>query len=83
MEKTVREWFDYLPNNVKQKALNSVNSSRLNEKVKSLYSAINTFSWAHTDEGYTYWSKIEEDIERGVFDKIEIPIKGIKKKLSL
>ena len=83
MEKTVREWFDYLPNNVKQKALNNVNSSILNEKTKSLYLAINAFSWADTDEGYTYWSKIEEDIERGVFDKIEIPIKGIKKKLSL
>lgn len=58
MEKTIKEWFEYLPNDIKRKALNNFDGNE-DEILTSLSDAIDgAFNWASTSEGHDYWRSI-------------------------
>lgn len=55
--KTVKQLLEFLPNDIKEKALkNAENEGILNYRALTLSDAINTFNWARTPEGDGYWS---------------------------
>jgi hypothetical protein len=64
MEKTVIEWLETIADNeIREKAINYLLSdiafkSRDNNQ-ENLMSAINSFHWRQTKEGYDYWSQIQ------------------------
>ncbi len=79
--KTIKKWFEYLPETIKQQAINNLKRKNINHKADSLAAAINNgFVWAETPEGDRYWQEIHMDCEEGKYNII--PIKGVKKKLS-
>lgn len=86
MKKTIKEWFDYLPEDIKRLALiNNINDNKANRmdlKFDNLVEAIDhAFFWADTSKGQDYWSDIVDNAKKGKYNTI--PIKGIKKKLIL
>ena len=84
MDKTIEEWFEYLPNDIKQKAINNIEKGNniSNRSVKSLEQAIDaSFNWKGTDEGHDYWREISNNAYKGQYNRK--PIMGIKKKLEL
>ena len=54
--KTIREWFDELPNEYKILAMNNANPRTINAKAKSLTHALSgSFVWQTTPEGGDFW----------------------------
>lgn len=57
--KTIKEWFNDLPEDVREKALRNTDDLRLESTELSLKSAlIGAFAWEDTPEGGDYWGKI-------------------------
>jgi hypothetical protein len=57
--KTFKEWFELLPKDIAQKAIENTNnemSVHLDRKIGALSSALSlAFNWTETDEGFGYW----------------------------
>lgn len=61
--KTIKEWFDQLPQPQRHEAINNVinqhSPEHLTANTFSLSNALRiSFSWEDTDEGFLYWFKI-------------------------
>lgn len=68
--KTSREWFEYLPEHLKNSAIK--HSSNLDAKYKNLSQAIHSnFSWSETPEGGE-WQNIARDSNEYVLNKTKI-----------
>ena len=67
-EKTIKEWFQALPEPMRSQALK--NADNRNAKESSLAQAIlGGFGWSESAEGVTYWVDIKDRAESGEFDK--------------
>lgn len=67
--KTLKEWLEELPTEVKEKALNNVYKLNINPELalryreESLKSAImGAFIWMETEEGNDYWYNIYKEL---------------------
>jgi hypothetical protein len=57
--KTIREWLNELPEDVRDKAIANTLEDMLNMKAKSLSSALmNAFNWGKSPEKSEFWVKI-------------------------
>lgn len=57
--KTIREWFQELPTDVRIKAETNARPSAMSVKAPTLASAIGgSFVWAESPEGQVYWEQI-------------------------
>ena len=64
--KTVKEWFETLPQPIRSKALNNLDPESADERTKTLYDALVVgFTWSRTPEGNTHWSKIAVRLYEG------------------
>lgn len=62
--KTIEEWFQLLPEDVRKKALNNVSKENRKKIVKNLDSAINSFIRRDTLEWSDYWCDVNNRAER-------------------
>lgn len=61
--KTIKEWFNDLPEDVREKALKNTNEAVLKQKSINLKMALlGAFTWEFSPEGYEYWKSIHESI---------------------
>lgn len=59
MVKTIRAWFEELPDDIKEKAFKNTKKHDLSGKSNSLSNALGaSFRWSETPEGYDYWENI-------------------------
>lgn len=62
--KTIKEWFNLLPNSIKELAIKNCISCQGEEflntyKTSSLADALyNAFTFSETEQGFSYWDKI-------------------------
>lgn len=64
--KTIKEWYQLLPQAIKEKAISNYLVQRgidayENTIADSLRDAVNFFTWNDTPEGHEYWSAVRED----------------------
>ena len=60
--KTVKELLNYLEPEIKEKALkNAEDQNTLNNEVRYIAEAINSFAWCRTPEGDQFWNPIYEE----------------------
>lgn len=60
--KTIKEWFETLPDPYKTQALE--NSIQLTgKKVPSLVGALNSFIWSDTPQGREYWTQVKRYVQ--------------------
>ena len=56
--KTVKDWFELLPKDIRVKAYANTYKFKLNTKESSLFKALDSsFVWANSPEGQDYWIK--------------------------
>lgn len=64
MEKTIREWFNDLPEDIKEKAIINTPEESLDRIEYSLSKALlRAFTWIESVEGHNYWSRINSEHE--------------------
>lgn len=60
--KTIEEWYNELPEDVREKAINNTSESLLKERDESIEDALfGGFTWAETPEGHKYWENIKNN----------------------
>ena len=65
MSKSVKEWLEELPEEIRDKAISNTKAALLEENAKddSLKGAIaGAFIWGETPEGHKYWQEIFESL---------------------
>jgi hypothetical protein len=61
MEKTIREWFNELPEDIREKAIANTREDELDELDSSSRNAmLIAFLWSKSPEGHSYWSDISK-----------------------
>jgi hypothetical protein len=59
--KTIREWFNELPDGYKELALKNCRTTMLDTVQKDMISALaRGFVWVKSDEGYEFWQEVYE-----------------------
>lgn len=59
-EKTIKEWLQELPEELREKALGYTHEELLDIEISSLRGALyGAFAWEETPEGHTYWCNIK------------------------
>lgn len=72
MEKTIREWFELLPTDIRNKAISNTKPHLLETTDFKLYTAIcGVFNWNESPEGHDFWEEIEDRAGKGEFDIID------------
>ena len=72
MEKTVKEWFELLPIEIREKAISNTKPHLLESTDFKLSMAIcGAFNWNESPEGHDFWEKIEDRAREGEFDVID------------
>ncbi len=67
--KTIREWFEYLPKDIRDKAVANSSNNILSCSLESLHkSIIWAIDWSTSKEGYKYWSSIYNRASNGKYD---------------
>jgi hypothetical protein len=57
--KTIREWYNELPEEVREKALANTAEDELDTMEPDLYNALaGMFWWEETPEGFLYWAEV-------------------------
>lgn len=65
--KTIREWFEELPEPYRTDALDNMEDAE--KSVKSMSDAIDySFVWSRTEQGHDYWSSLRETYHVGYPD---------------
>lgn len=60
-QKTIREWFQELPADIRDKALAAPPLMDHNMNVSSMYNALTGgIDWELSEEGFDYWSKLSD-----------------------
>jgi len=65
MSKSVKEWLEELPEEIRDKAISNTKAALLEEVAvaKSLKEAVlGAFIWGETPEGHKYWQEIHESL---------------------
>jgi len=66
MEKTIKEWFNELPQGYRERALKNAYHSVINRYDSTMAEAIcYAFSWRVTPEGYDFWSAVHDHYAKG------------------
>lgn len=63
--KTILEWFDMLPVDIRAKAFRNIILQNIihDKQVHSIIAAFtNAFTWEDTPEGYRYWNNVLDDL---------------------
>jgi hypothetical protein len=61
--KTIKEWFEDLPKEVREKAIANTNDNLLGSRVENLKKALSgAFQWHLSPEGQNYWINIIESL---------------------
>ena len=69
MSKTIKEWFEQLPPDVRENAMENTPLHMLDRRVDSMWMAVNNaFIWDDTPQGGLYWSAICDTASRGGYD---------------
>jgi len=79
MKKSAKEWFEHLPEPIRSQAVENWEDSRREEKhdkFNSLVEALDTFPWAKTSQGFSYWNLINFRAKLGEFDQPEPNLHG-------
>lgn len=59
--KTIKEWYNELPEDVREKAINNTCKRLLSKRVKNVKTALfYGFSWIGSNEGCDYWLNVVE-----------------------
>ena len=57
--KTIKKWFNELPEDVREKALRNADAGNVDLEVENLKVALATaFQWYKSPEGFVYWEQI-------------------------
>jgi hypothetical protein len=57
--KTIKEWYEKLPDGYRERALENLNPNRVNTRVESLHKAIQAgFHWNWNKEGIAFWVQV-------------------------
>ena len=72
--KSVADWINHLPLDVKEKFLNNFDTNYRNMQFSSTYAELSdvinlAFNWSKTPEGNDYWNKIWSRADGGKYDK--------------
>lgn len=63
MTKTIREWFDELPEPQRSQAIENMHKTLQNKVIPSLSMAIRAgFQWSGSTQGFIYWRNIAAEI---------------------
>ena len=57
-KKTVKEWFNTLPPNLRDQAIYYTAKSKLSKSTYTLQGALAAFNWKKTVEGSEFWSNL-------------------------
>lgn len=67
MKKTIKQWFETLPEPYRTQALNNANIFLLDQEETNMEDAFyNGFFWAFSPEGYDYWEEFINNISRKI-----------------
>ena len=59
MKKTIREWYNQLPPQIRKEAIKNTPKEELKTKVLCLSDAINSgFVWIESKQGYEFWKSV-------------------------
>ena len=93
MSKTIKEWFEQLPPDVRENAIANTAKHVLHQPADSLFMAINNaFVWADTPQGHEYWQAIyngaesvfyENTPEQPIINTLEHSIDNIAVRLGM
>lgn len=62
--KKVKDWYNDLPNDIREKALANTSKDMLETVDDSLVEALSGgFTWSSTEEGHDYWESIVDEYE--------------------
>lgn len=56
--KTIEQWLNELPDGYRERALENVDKDKLNYPTESMRSALVTFTWSSSKEGYYFWNAV-------------------------
>lgn len=70
--KTIREWFDLLPEDIRERALRNTDNERHDWSLGSLAEALlSAFLWRTTIEGHSHWERVHRAAVNGGFSEVE------------
>lgn len=71
--KSVKQWFEALPEPYKTQALNNTQQHRVTRETTALSGAVMiAFEWGKTTEGFDYWDSLYRKIQKGEIREIQI-----------
>jgi hypothetical protein len=70
--RTIKEWYELLPQSIKEKAIDNIVIQRSVEYLngyhaETLKDAVNCFTWSSTIQGQEYWSMVYEDCKFDIY----------------
>ncbi len=66
MSKTIKEWFNELPEGYRERAIKNTQESRMNTHEPTMVEVIyRSFRWSGTPEGHAFWSAVKDHYAKG------------------
>jgi hypothetical protein len=66
MRKTIKEWFNELPEGYRERAIKNTHEGRMNTHEPTMVEVIyRSFRWSGTPEGHTFWREVKDHYAKG------------------